>query len=76
MDKLQRIDGRTPEEIRAVIGWLDKSSDEAAQFWSPNIRSPRKLREKWDQMADQYQRQRTKNSPGGHSVMDRIRSVT
>jgi len=57
MERLMRIDGKTPEKIKQVIKWLDAGNDEPSQFWQSNIRSPKKLREKWGQMADQYKRQ-------------------
>ena len=75
MDKLIRLDQRTPDEIRAVIAWLAKNGDEVSQFWSPNIRTPHKLRAKWDTMAEQYERLKP-SGPGGYSIMDRIANAT
>lgn len=43
MDRLLRIDKHSPEEVRAVIEWCQNDS-----FWWKNIRSPQKLREKYD----------------------------
>lgn len=40
-----RIDGRTPDEIRAVIEWTQQDT-----FWMNNILSTGKLREKFDQL--------------------------
>ena len=57
MERLIRIDGKTPAQIETVIKWLDAGNDKPSQFWQPNIRSPKKLREKWGQMADQYKRE-------------------
>ena len=67
MDKLIRIDGRDPDDIERVIRWLDTTPDETSTFWAPNVRSPRKLREKWDQMAEQVHaaRQRRNGSARG-----------
>lgn len=45
MDKLIRIDGRTFEEIEALIFWIFQDS-----FWSKNILSSKKLREKFSQL--------------------------
>lgn len=58
MDKLIRIDGREADDVARVIRWLNDGRDEVAQFWQANVRSPRKLREKWDQMREQYERRK------------------
>jgi len=42
-DRMMRIDGRTKDEIGAVMKWVYQDD-----FWDTNIRSPEKLREKWD----------------------------
>ena len=42
-NRLMRIDGRTKDEIGAVMKWVYQDD-----FWDTNIRSPEKLREKWD----------------------------
>lgn len=42
-DHLMRIDGRSREEIREVMKWVYQDD-----FWCTNIRSPEKLREKFD----------------------------
>ena len=54
MDRLLRIDGREACEIEKVLKWLSNGTDSVAQFWRPNVRSPQKLRERWDQMREQY----------------------
>jgi hypothetical protein len=51
IDKLIRIDGHSPEEIEAVIRWC-----QADPFWQANIRSCKKLREKYDTLEDQMKR--------------------
>jgi len=76
MDRLQRLDGRTDKHIELVLRWLAAGRDDVASFWWPNIRSPAKLRAKWDQMAAQHNRNQNRGRPGGHSVMDRIRRAT
>lgn len=58
MDRLLRIDAHPPDEVERVINWLTRAPDDVAAFWQPNIRSPRKLRAKWDQMREQHHRQR------------------
>jgi hypothetical protein len=45
IDRLIRIDGRTPERIRDVIEWCQHDP-----FWQHNIDSTRKLREKFKKM--------------------------
>ncbi len=55
LDRLMRIDGRTKEQIAAVMKWIY-----ADEFWCTNIRSPEKLREKWDTIWLQMQKQAVK----------------
>lgn len=43
IEKLIRIDKRTPEEVEAVISWCKSKGN----FWIPNIMSGKKLREKF-----------------------------
>lgn len=45
VDKMLRIDGRSIEEVEALILWVSQDS-----FWKANILSTRKLREKFDQL--------------------------
>lgn len=45
IEKIQRIDGRSEEEIATVINWVFRDA-----FWCKNILSGRKLREKFDQL--------------------------
>lgn len=45
VDLMLRIDGRTPERIEEVIRWAQRDS-----FWSKNILSTAKLREKFDSL--------------------------
>jgi hypothetical protein len=51
MRRLLERDGHTPEQVSAVIEW--SQSDE---FWLGNIRSPQKLREKFDALVGQMMR--------------------
>ncbi len=71
IDKLIRIDGRRVEEIEAVIVWCQSNGC----FWGPNILSGRQLRERFDQLWGQMQRDRggtnaigSGNSQGGRAV--------
>ena len=51
IDLMLRVDGRAPPEIDQVIRWC-----QADPFWRANILSPRKLREKFDTLWLQMQR--------------------
>lgn len=62
MDRLLRIDGRTPEQVRGVLRWLNAGRDDVAVFWRPNVLSPDKLRQRWDQMREQHAAARTGRS--------------
>lgn len=46
MDLMLRVDKRDPAEIEELIDWCQRDS-----FWRSNILSPKKLREKYDQLA-------------------------
>jgi hypothetical protein len=67
MERMVRIDGRDPDEIRRVIRWLYSSADDVAVFWAPNVLCPGKLRTKWATIAGQAGRKRAKPE----SVIDR-----
>jgi hypothetical protein len=54
LDRLLRIDCRTPGQVRDMIDWAH-----AHDFWAANIQSPGKLRAKWDQLAMQRKRDAT-----------------
>lgn len=54
MDLLIRRDKKTPAQIGNVLNWLANGADEVSSFWRPNIRCPQKLRDKWDQIGEQY----------------------
>lgn len=45
ISKIRRIDKRGEEEIIALFSWANQDP-----FWQSNILSPKKLREKWDQL--------------------------
>ena len=74
MDRMIRLDGRDPEQAARVIRWLatDETS-RTANFWRPNIRSPRKLRSHWDQMMAQYKAE--KNRPTQDTRHTRSKTV-
>lgn len=56
MDKLNRLDEKTFQQIEAAIRW-----SQADSFWSSNIHSPAALRKQYDKMRLQAQRTRTTN---------------
>ncbi len=51
IDKMLRLDGRSPEQVRAVIDFA-----RASPFWQTNILSAEKLRQKYDTLDAQRQR--------------------
>lgn len=53
-------DGRTVDEVRVLMAWVTASA-----FWSPNILSVPKLRDKWDTLAGQAVRDARAASSGG-----------
>lgn len=60
MERLIRIDERPPAKVEAAIRWCQADS-----FWRGNILSPRKLREKYDQLRLAA---RSKTATNGHSA--------
>ena len=52
IDLMMRIDCRSPDEIKKLIDWSHNDN-----FWKANILSPGKLREKWDTLVLQRQRE-------------------
>lgn len=54
IDYMMRIDNRDPRDIAELFRWTQESD-----FWVANVRSPRKLREKWDTL----ELQRDRNKP-------------
>ena len=61
IEKLNRIDKRSYEDIEKVILWIKT----AGNFWCPNIISGTKLREKYPQVFLQMQQQHTRAPPEG-----------
>jgi hypothetical protein len=57
MDRIIRIDGREPDRVEGFIRWLDAGEHPVAKWWQPNIRSPHKIREQWDQVTEQRDRE-------------------
>ena len=61
IDKLNRIDKRSYEDIERAIRWVKT----AGNFWCPNIISGSKLREKYPQVFLQMQQQYARSPPEG-----------
>ena len=57
IDYMIRLDKRTPNQIIELFRWAQNDS-----FWVANIRSPRKLREKWDTLDLQRNRNQGKDN--------------
>ena len=62
MEKIMRLDGRTPQQVELAIRWCQKNS-----FWKANILSPAKLRDKYDQLRLQASREITTHPLSGLS---------
>lgn len=56
IDYMIRLDKREPKAISNLFRWAQRDN-----FWMSNIRSPRKLREKWDTLELQKIRESPKN---------------
>ena len=66
MDRLIRLDGYTPEQIRQVIDWSQTN-----EFWAPNILSAPKLREKFDTLKGQMFNERNRQASRPQTAADR-----
>jgi hypothetical protein len=73
MERLVRIDGRSPEEIERAIRWVH-----AHPFWAANVLSVPKLREQFDTLRLQAERDRTSGrriaEPSGSSAAARLQA--
>lgn len=69
MDKIMRLDGRSYEQIKLAIDW--SQSDD---FWCANILSPKKLRDKYDQMRLKASQQTKSKQPKGLAAVMAIRA--
>ena len=67
MDRLIRIDGYTPEQIRQVIDWC-----QADEFWQGNIRSAKKLRQQFDALKTRMLNERNRPRSTGNRSTDRL----
>ena len=64
IDKLNRIDGRSYEDIEKAIRWIKTEGN----FWVPNIISGSKLREKYPQVFLQMQQHNSRSPPKGNRI--------
>lgn len=60
IDRMIRIDERTPEQVERCIRWC-----QADDFWKANVLSPAKLRQRYDQLRLAAQRQMRPTSATG-----------
>jgi DNA-binding Lrp family transcriptional regulator len=66
IDRMIRLDGRTPEQIEKAMRW-----SQANDFWRGNIMSPEKLRKQYDRMRLQaMQEQKSGGAKGLAGVRD------
>jgi hypothetical protein len=72
LDRMIRLDGRTPEQIAATIRWAQRDD-----FWMTVILSGEKLREKFDQLEMQRNRQRPqpRNVPPANDALGKYRAT-
>ncbi len=66
MERLVRIDGRKPEQVRRAVDWVAQDD-----FWSMNVRSPQKLRKHWERLRLEAKRP-TGSKPGKRAHVLRL----
>lgn len=73
IDRMMRLDRRTPEQIENAIRWA-----QADEFWRANILSPRKLREQYERLRLHAMRQRkaTQASTGVAAALEVLAEVS
>ena len=76
IDLMMRVDKRSVEDIQAMISWCQRDN-----FWQGNILSPKKLRDKFDQLTVKMNTaQRTDNPranrPNGFDAIDEWAKMT
>lgn len=65
-----RLDKREPRVIAELFRWCQQDS-----FWCANIRSPQKLREKWDSLELQASKNKGKGSNNKNQLEDMYRKA-
>ena len=58
MEKLVRIDGRTPDQVRAAVDWVHRSPpDTQGAWWADKVLSPSNLRRHYEKLRRQARRE-------------------
>lgn len=71
LDRMMRLDGRTPEQVEGAMRWAL-----ADDFWSANIHSPATLRKQYDRLRLQAGRGNTKtNAQKGLDLVEKYRQM-
>lgn len=70
IDYMLRIDKRSPRDIAELFRWSQEDS-----FWCSNIRSPRKLREKWDTLELQKNKDSPKSKPKVNNNLSKLEEM-
>lgn len=60
IERMIRIDGRSPEQVENAMRWCQQH-----EFWKSNVMSPDKLRQQYDRLRLQAQREMTSGQPKG-----------
>lgn len=66
IDYMIRLDKREPKEIAELFRWAQED-----EFWCANVRSPRKLREKWDTL----ELQKDRDKPKGNKNLSKLEEM-
>lgn len=67
IDRMLRIDKRSPESIKRILEWLPSNN-----FWSTNILSASKLREKFDQLELKMRQDPSKTSSDDLQLIQKL----
>lgn len=70
IDYMVRLDKRDPKSIAELFRWAQNDS-----FWCSNIRSPRKLREKWDTLELQKNRDKPHNNHKENNTLSKLEEM-
>ena len=65
MEKVVRLDERTPEQVRAAIDWVHRASpDSQGAWWQDKVLSPEALRRHYEKLRRQAARRDSRQPPG------------
>ncbi|MDH5798913.1 MAG: hypothetical protein OEZ19_10130, partial [Paracoccaceae bacterium] len=67
---MRQQDNRTPDEIRRVFDWANRDN-----FWQTNIRSPEKLRQKFDELEIKMKRSGGNNAGYRPSISEQVHNA-